>query len=73
MSKYVAESVLYAAVLYAAYEGLRGRNVLQLLIDLLFCYIRTVFAHNQFAYMDVLIQSMTIGGSSYHPYHLGIL
>ena len=37
---------MYLSVLYTADEGLRGRNVLQLVVDW-FCY---VFAHNQFAY-----------------------
>ena len=49
-SKYPALD-LTLDVLYAADKGLRGRNILQLVVDW-FCY---VFAHNQFAYISIIV------------------
>ena len=46
-------------VLYAADEDLRGRNIMQLVVDW-FCY---VFAHNQFAYILILVSQATLKGS----------
>ena len=49
---YISRShTVYLSVLYSADEGLRGRNVLQLIVDY-FCYVfaHYQFAHYQFAY-----------------------
>ena len=47
---------MYLSVLYAADKGLRGRNILQSVVDW-YCY---AFAHNQFAFDTLKSVAMSL-------------